>query len=1380
MFSKVFSKRMSQILCLCLCVMMLCPALAEEAIQEEPTIQLNEALPTPTPEPIPTATVTAAPTPAPTDAPTATHTATPTAAPTATPTAGATATPTTPPTATAVPSVTPIDPSPSTDPTHTPTSGAATHTPNPSETPTAAPPAVTPIPAPVWDENQCDHMNEHCVRAPKCAAAGCAHIGVDELGNAVALCPLGQWLLEVSAAANSGIALMSASLPATIELKAGNNILYRSGSYLLKGGDQATTTVTVTNGLAVSLTLENVNFYQLVLWNDVMTTVDFEGTNKIATIVAGTAGALRLMGSGNLSVINVNCPNLTVLGGSMQLPSSAVSLNQSSMYAFAAPNVNKVTLDGNAFCRVLPDAGGRVYLWLPPLPQGLRYHDQIKGAELAITTTPPEPSNQTDFSLSTPDAFVPAENTPYRIVQGDAPQQKTLTIGVAGVSLAMNGIGLSVNAPLVEANAETTLFLTNNNALTSLTGIAAPTLSGNGGLSIGNLSTAGLQVTGGLTVACQQLDENALLNSGWQKLTVSGALTPDTKAFYGKKKVALCYAASALDTAYLSLPAPTAGYRYEALLKGGKLTVKEVLGNPQVLTLEGADLNLPTGNYLIQGSGATGNVLVQDRADVQIVFQDLQTAGLLSLGAGANAKLSLQGSSRMNGLSVADGSKLEVSGTGALLVQSLTAGGSGAVLANGNTNLSLAAGNQLPGSNLQPTLLNVTDNANNPMANQEISLKLGREKPFTITTDALGHITLWRKQMLDKVEAVVLSDTNTFATIITQGSGSPVALPGLISNEQRMYSAISFTSDGAKTMGVQYIVSNKEQDMADTFVNGASIALMKDGECNLVGLKNGDIITYRAFAAAKENVMLTADTASGFTFGQKQVYQANDVRTKLEIKRQSKTYDGKKFDLDGKLISKTSAVDYLRNGKKLKEAPTDVGDYLVRVTVPKDDAKFVPGVYDVELQILPILVDIYPDQSMKIQGESDPEFPYTYDIDAMLGTDEVTGNLIRKKGEFYGNYPFLLDKLKAPDYYKLKFADNSPCFFINWGPHHYLPFDPFKKIDPVYDTLLFSTGHELKAQIRTTENLRIGDKHYGSPVTDLTDGKERPVTPTLRLRGGWDQALLILTAEPELNADGGYQTDADGNRLVHGRRLTINYAMLSKFKQQNIDYVAFTLEGVGVLLPLRNLTNNPALEQLMKENGVSKLGTRFDLVLEPVTVKSTLAPEESAAAEAAGLSETLMRVSMTLANGDKRLDISPVLTGAQLIFDASGLLPTHEELAQTQGDITETVAGKQVNKGVSEQVMQEMQAVSGAKGESEATEEQLGLAQTLLLSEMKKNGSTLMRYTQKPVALDTGAVVPYTSSEAKLAMFSALLRTKPYLTTAFSQNGLYGLRSKTF
>ncbi|MEG1472477.1 MAG: hypothetical protein RSD76_08570, partial [Clostridia bacterium] len=176
----------------------------------------------------------------------------------------------------------------------------------------------------------------------------------------------------------------------------------------------------------------------------------------------------------------------------------------------------------------------------------------------------------------------------------------------------------------------------------------------------------------------------------------------------------------------------------------------------------------------------------------------------------------------------------------------------------------------------------------------------------------------------------------------------------------------------------------------DTFVNGASIALMKDGECNLVGLKNGDIITYRAFAAAKENVTLTADTASGFTFGQKQVYQANDVRTKLEIKRQSKTYDGKKFDLDGKLISKTSAVDYLRNGKKLKEAPTDVGDYLVRVTVPKDDAKFVPGVYDVELQILPILVDIYPDQSMKIQGESDPEFPYTYDIDAMLGTDEVT------------------------------------------------------------------------------------------------------------------------------------------------------------------------------------------------------------------------------------------------------------------------------------------------------------------------------------------------------------------------------------------------------
>ena len=55
--------------------------------------------------------------------------------------------------------------------------------------------------------------------------------------------------------------------------------------------------------------------------------------------------------------------------------------------------------------------------------------------------------------------------------------------------------------------------------------------------------------------------------------------------------------------------------------------------------------------------------------------------------------------------------------------------------------------------------------------------------------------------------------------------------------------------------------------------------------------------------------------------------------------------------------------------------------------------------------------------------------------------------------------------------------------------------------------------------------LKVGDTYYGEPVTDLIDGRERPATPTLRLRGGYDSALLILNAEPERNADGGYATD---------------------------------------------------------------------------------------------------------------------------------------------------------------------------------------------------------------------------------------------------------------
>ena len=69
-------------------------------------------------------------------------------------------------------------------------------------------------------------------------------------------------------------------------------------------------------------------------------------------------------------------------------------------------------------------------------------------------------------------------------------------------------------------------------------------------------------------------------------------------------------------------------------------------------------------------------------------------------------------------------------------------------------------------------------------------------------------------------------------------------------------------------------------------------------------------------------------------------------------------------------------------------------------------------------------------------------------------------------------------------------------------------------------------------------------------------------------------------------------------------------------------------------------------------------------------------------------------------------------------------------------------------------------------------------AQELLDSHIRAHGSALIRFDAGESALKSGAVVPYTASEERLAAFRALMRTRPYLTAGFVQSGLYGLREK--
>ena len=85
--------------------------------------------------------------------------------------------------------------------------------------------------------------------------------------------------------------------------------------------------------------------------------------NTISTIAAPSA-ALTINGRGSLSVSNLNCGALNVLGGSAKIP-EVPSLNGRKRYVFNATGTNAAIVDGKGFQYMQPSPDGKAYLWLP-------------------------------------------------------------------------------------------------------------------------------------------------------------------------------------------------------------------------------------------------------------------------------------------------------------------------------------------------------------------------------------------------------------------------------------------------------------------------------------------------------------------------------------------------------------------------------------------------------------------------------------------------------------------------------------------------------------------------------------------------------------------------------------------------------------------------------------------------------------------------------------------------------------------------------------------------------------------------------------------------------------------------------------------------------
>ena len=824
------------------------------------------------------------------------------------------------PTPTAIPAV-----EPKAEPTATPTvetepteSAAASPSQSPA-TETLAPGEATDTPA--------------TETPPVCDIPDCPHVKQDAEGQWVAVCPLGEWMLahgEPTATPSetpAGISLMDATEPGDVVLGSGLTTLYRSGSYKISGGT-ATSRIVVANQLAVALTLDGVVLDSLTLGSGVSMQISTTGRNVIGKLEPND-GDIVFNGNGSLTVGTVEAPEnatLTVEGGSLLLPDGVVSSNGNRSYHFEAAGATSATVDDTAYPFTTPDSADQAYLWLPAASAGFSYRSTVTGGVLTVLSTPEDPGAAIDFDMDGSDELTVEANKSYNILSsGGAPLAHTLSVNQSGVTLSFQNADFSAAADVTVSSAAR-LHVNGNVALKSLTADADVNLTGSGLLRVGAMDVDTLHCVNTVRV---RFDASASpFYSSWQTLVSPVSLDTITALSYQGRKYAFAYRTGAATTLYAPLPAPASGMRYDLDRDGDTLVATQYPTGTQTLVLEGSGLHIDTnGNYVIITHGdTTASMTVAAGLNVMLLLRSVRTGGSLTVGAGTTLGLTLEGSNRLDGgMTLGSGDAISAGGKGALMSGEVTALGSASIHVNATTNWTLQSSAVLGNSTLKPTVINVTGSDGLPVGGTAITLKLGTAKPFTTTTAANGHVTLWGSKKLTNRSVVVLSSANTYADILTSDPANPDALPKISEVAVRSASYVTFTATNAQTAGIQYYINKPGAQMPDTFDAAAGRVARVYGECNIPGLRKGDVVTFRAYAARGIAQTLTADTADGFQFSDPVTFTAGDVRKVYTLAAQKKEYDMYAFKFAAGLIPKGASVIFYKNNVELSSAPTEIG-----------------------------------------------------------------------------------------------------------------------------------------------------------------------------------------------------------------------------------------------------------------------------------------------------------------------------------------------------------------------------------------------------------------------------------------------------------------------
>ena len=1184
------------------------PAATEASVTTAPT----EA-PTATPAPEnPTEAPTATPAPEnPTEAPTATPAPeNPTDVPTATPapenpTEAPTATPD-PENPTDEPTATPAPENPTEAPTATPDpenpTEAPTATPgpeNPTDEPTATPapenptdePTATPAPENPTDEPTATPDPENPTdeptatpEIPTCDVEGCAHISQDENGLDYPLCRYGRYLLDEEDAYS--VATLSNDLR-IVDLNRADVTFYRSGQYALIG-DRKGAAVRVVKNRAAILELRGASIGTLTVEANAVVYIR-AADNSLASIkkleVASGAAVIFSEG-GAISIGTVNSKGDISVEGT-NLFADLTEMNGRARYAFSASGVQSVLVEGERYAwSVTPDADGKLYLWLKRPGEGMQWTATVTEGTMTLRQTAKAPSGESG-SITPGERNTLKSGTVYTL-SGDIAEGTVLEIMESGVTVILDGTTSA--GTLIEAGAPYELIVRGDTILDGrgqmpLMG-SAPKITVDGLLSVQGQLPNGTKVLSGVVICSDAPDGY----TAWaisvplarQKVTLDGTAMPLLMTPAGE----------------LLLPALADDATYSISADADSIVIETV--HAQVLTFNLSE-NAPNADagdasrFIVNGqNGYLDGAIHSSGAAASATLRNVQLNSASSVLRVENGALSatLTGSCAL----LSDGAPIALDNAQV----SLNVESGRLVLRNQNdlTGITLRGNVRVePESDAPHTVVTIRDAQGNPVPNKALTVVIGGSQ-YRYTTHFDGTLQLWGFGDLTGQDIAATDGETVYSAVIAGKSSS--AVTGLeisdiaaTDNEDGTLT-ITFKTTGAKSAGVQMYAGEAPASMPDTYRADAKQYAADGNAVTISGLNTGDVVIYRVYASAEENVTLTESNADGFSFSE-ECFHVHRVKW-VPSRTANTTYNAMTYR-PRMTLPETASITYSGNNL-VGGLPFYVGSYVMHVKIPEGDPLYLPGTVDVAFSIQKIPLTICPDANQqKNEGEADPA-RFTFTSIGLLDGDVVSGILKREPGEEAGNYNFVLTGLSAADYYTLRLMDDAPQFTI-------LPTEPSwwggggERLNPVQQVIERSDGRKMFVTITTQEQLVLSYSELGSVVRNTADDQPRPFTPSLTWNKKTDEVLLRISAEAELNKDAGYVTDSYGNPVYGARTLRFGYMSLRYMNNAGIDAISFSNKNAAVILRLSDFLSAD-MEKAIKQAGGNLTTTLFRVTIEPV------------------------------------------------------------------------------------------------------------------------------------------------------------------------------------